>query len=114
MLPARCTRVRSRRWSEPAFLTDLRREAARVAWLQGARRFRDEGIVAAMSKSEITVQRRRQATRRCRSRRAVRNAGLGNVNCPQAMNEAAAENQALIEIAPSAGWRALDLREIVQ
>jgi homopolymeric O-antigen transport system permease protein len=30
------------------------------------------------------------------------------------MNEAAVENQPLIEIAPSSGWRALDLREIVQ
>src|SRR5437764_389088 len=43
--------------------------------MRGARRFRDEGIVDTMSRSEIVVQRSRQATLGCRSRRAVRNAG---------------------------------------
>src|SRR5258706_259962 len=44
--------------------------------MRGARRFRDEGIVDTMSRSETVVQRSRQAAIPCRSRRSVRNAGI--------------------------------------
>jgi hypothetical protein len=45
-----------------------------VAWMRVARRFRDEGIVDTMRRSEIVVRRSRRATIRRRSRTSVRNA----------------------------------------
>ena len=61
--------------SSPRFSQAFVARQRRAAWMRGARRFRDEGIVDTMLRSETVVQRSRQAAIRCRSRRSVRNAG---------------------------------------
>jgi len=48
----------------------------RVAWMRGARRFCDEGIVDTMSRSEIAVQRSRQAAIRRLAAKVCEKCGL--------------------------------------
>jgi hypothetical protein len=69
------SQVRAAKRPSPHFSRTFVARQRRVAWMQGARRFRDEGIVETMSRSETVVQRSRQAAICCRSRRSVRNAG---------------------------------------
>ena len=53
---------RERRFvASPQFSQTFVVRRRRVAWMRGARRFCDEGIVDTMSRSEIAVQRSRQA-----------------------------------------------------
>jgi len=61
--------------ASPHFSQPFVARQPRVAWMRVERRFRDEGIVDTMLRSEIVVRRSRQAAIGCRSRRAVRNAG---------------------------------------
>ena len=67
--------TRGLRLPSPHFSQAFVARQRRAAWMRGARRFRDEGIVDTMLRSETVVQRSRQAAIRCRSRRSVRNAG---------------------------------------
>ncbi len=60
----------------PHFSHRLVARRRRVAWMQGAPGFGNEGIVVTMSRSRSRAQRCRQAAIRLRSRDGVRNAGL--------------------------------------
>ncbi len=59
----------------PHFSHRLVARRRRVAWMQGAPRFGEEGIVVTMSRSRRGAQRSRQAALRLRSRDGVKNAG---------------------------------------
>ncbi len=61
--------------NSPYFSHRLVARRRRVAWMQGARSFGDEGIVATMLRSRSCAQRSRRAAIRLRSRDDVRNAG---------------------------------------
>ncbi|HXI14638.1 MAG TPA: hypothetical protein VNM92_18625, partial [Thermoanaerobaculia bacterium] len=52
-----------------------------VAWMRGARRFCDEGIVDTMSRSEIAVQRSRQAAIRRLAAKVCEKCGLDSGIC---------------------------------